>query len=236
MEYKKAILERVSRRSYLGSDLSPHHLEHLQEKITALNTASGLAISFVAEGSAAFAGGKSYGMFNGVRALLLLKGDSKLPHLREKIGYYGEELVLAATELGLGTCWVGGTFDKKALQVPDGEELVCVLTIGNVSPQNTLKERLIRGLTHRKSKTIEELIDSDCPLIDQLRSTMELVQRAPTARNAQKVRFCLRNGEITASVPDDYPFDLVDLGICKRHFECGMGGRFAWGNGAKLTL
>ncbi len=45
---------------------------------------------------------------------------------------------------------------------------------------------------------------------------------------------------ITAGVPDDAPFDLVDLGICKLHFEIGMRElfpqcRFAWGNGGTFN-
>ena len=47
-------------------------------------------------------------------------------------------------------------------------------------------------------------------------------------------------GRITAGVPDDAPFDLVDLGICKLHFEIGMRElfpqcRFAWGNGGAFN-
>ena len=32
----------------------------------------------------------------------------------EEFGYRMEEIVLAATDLGLGTCWLGGTFMKSA--------------------------------------------------------------------------------------------------------------------------
>lgn len=234
-ELKSAIMTRTSRRSYLQTPLAPAALASLQRSIREINAESGLNILFLEDGGAALAGGKSYGMFSGVRALLLLKGPGDLPHLREKVGYYGEQLVLKATGLGLGTCWVGGTFDRAALQIPDEEELICVIPIGNVREENTLKERLIRGVVHRKSKPIEALIAADRPLTDELRAAMELVQRAPTARNLQKVTFRLENNTITAHVPDDYPLDLVDLGICKLHLECGLGGRFAWGNGGSLN-
>ena len=30
-----------------------------------------------------------------------------------KLGYYGEKIVLKAQEMGLNTCWVAGTFNKK---------------------------------------------------------------------------------------------------------------------------
>lgn len=233
-DYTAAIAVRISRRTYLDTKIAPQALTALQEKIAGVNADSGLNITWLSDGAQALAGGKSYGMFRGVRALLVLKGGKNLPHLREKVGYYGEILVLEATALGLGTCWVGGTFDPKSLAVPDGEELVCVVPVGNVSKDATFKEKLMRGVVTRKSKTIEQLLQADVPVSGELRRAMELVQRAPTARNLQKATFALKNGDITAHVPEDYHLDLVDLGICKLHFECGLGGRFEWGNGGRL--
>lgn len=233
-DYTAAIGERISRRTYLKTEIAPRSLAVLQQKIAEFNAESGLNITWLADGGAALAGGKSYGMFRGVKGMLVLKGAADLPHLREKAGYYGELLILEATTLGLGTCWVGGTFDKTALWVPTGEELVCVVPVGNVADRETMKERVIRGAAHRKTKAIEELLESDVPMSDQLRRAMEFVQRAPTARNLQKVTFVVKNGVITAHVPEDYFLDMVDLGICKLHFECGMGGRFEPGNGGKL--
>lgn len=233
-DYAEAIAVRISRRTYCNDEIAPQLLEVLKQRIAEVNRESGLNITWLADGGAAMAGGKSYGMFHGVRSLLVLKGDSGLPYLREKIGYYGESLLLEATALGLGTCWVGGTFDKKALAVPAEEELVCVAPVGHVAKKETVKEKLMRGVVHRKSKSIEELLQADVPVSDELRHAMELVQRAPTARNLQKVTFVLKDGVITAHVPDDYHLDMVDLGICKLHFECGMQGRFEWGNGGKL--
>lgn len=235
-EHQAAIQARISRRTYLDTPIAPQTLAALMQKIDEVNAESGLNVTWQADGEAAMAGGRSYGMFRGVRSMLLLKGSAELPHLREKAGYYGELLILQATALGLGTCWVGGTFDKKLLAVPAGEELVCVVPVGNVREQASLKEKLLRGAMHRKSKTVEELLQADEPVSEELRRAMELVQRAPTARNAQKVIFKLAGGQITAHVPGDYHLDLVDLGICKLHLECGLGGRFQWGNGGRLRL
>lgn len=233
MDISTAIMERISRRTYLNTAISSEDRATLQQAMAAANEESGLHITWVENGAAAFAGGKSYGMFKGVRSLMVLKGSVDLPHLREKIGYYGERLILAATMLGLGTCWVGGTFDKNALETPPEEEIICVIPVGEVQEKSSLKERFLRGMIHRKTKTVEELLQSDAPAGAQLQQAMDLVQRAPSTRNTQKVRFVVQQGRITAQVPDDAPFDLVDLGIAKLHFECGMGGRFALGNGAQ---
>lgn len=234
MDFKEAIMVRTSCRSYLKDPIESEILESLKEKIEAVNAESQLTISWLEDGRAAMEGGKSYGLFKGVRSMLAVKGPSELPHLREKAGYYGQKLVLEAAILGLGTCWVGGTFDKSALKIPDNEELVCVITVGNTADKPTLKDRFIRGIIRRNTKTVDQLITSDVPLSKEISEAMELVQRAPTARNQQKVTFKLEKGKITAHVPDDYTFDLVDLGICKLHFECGAKGKFGLGNGASL--
>jgi len=45
-----------------------------------------------------------------------------------------EHLILAATEKGLGTCWIGGQFDekivKKALNIPENIRVVALTPLG----------------------------------------------------------------------------------------------------------
>ena len=146
--------------------------------------------------------------------------------LREKVGYWGEKLVLEATRLGLGTCWVGGTFDRAACPcrlLPD-EELVCVITVGHVSAELGGKERFIYRMVHRSTKPLEALYDAggETPP-DWFAAGMRAVRRAPSALNRQPVRFVWRDGAVSASVPD-YASQAVDLGIAKLHFEIGAGG------------
>ena len=233
MDRIEAIEERISRRSYLEEPIPLEKLAVLLDEIDQVNSESGLTVAFAEDGSDAFDAGKSYGLFSGVRSLLVFKGEKELPHLREKVGYYGERLLLAATQLGLGSCWVGGTFDKKSpsLHTEEWEEIVCVSPVGCVRREETLKEKVVRAAIHRGTKSIAQMIRADRPLTPEETRAMELVQRAPTARNTQKVQFRFEGERISAWVPDDYPFDLVDLGICKYHFEAGMEGRFQWGNG-----
>ena len=66
----------------------------------------------------------------------------KSDDLDEKLGYYGERLVLEAQALGLNTCWVGLTYSKQAehLTIGKDEKLVCVIALGYGATQ---------GVTHR---------------------------------------------------------------------------------------
>lgn len=236
MNITQAIDIRKSRRVYTESPVSPRQIAFLKSRIDEYNQKSGLSILFLENGSFAFSGlRKSYGMFNGVRSLFVMKGPKEDPHLKEKIGYFGELLILEATVLGLGTCWVGGTFDASGIRRQETEELVCVITVGNVPAAQTRKERLIYRAVHRKTKAVREMCQIQGKpgdsLPDWLKIAMKAVRKAPSTKNSQKVMILEKNGILQAYVPDTYKFDRVDLGIAKLHFELAAGGHFELGNG-----
>lgn len=231
MDYLKAIDERISRRTYLDTPVEPNKIKTLNDSINKYNQEAELAMELIPDGSKAFNGlRKSYGMFKNVRTIIVLKGKKEDADLKEKLGQYGELLVLEATGMGLGTCWVAGTFDRNngVLNVGDKEELVCVITVGNIAAEQTFKEKLVRGMTHRKTKAAEELYKSDVPAPQWLLTGIHAVQKAPSAVNLQPVKFEFRNGILTANVEEDRY--LTDLGIAKVHFTLAAGGNFELGN------
>lgn len=234
----EAINKRVSRRTYSKEELSCDKVNLIMELIQNLNRESKLTIAFLKDGSTCFEGLKSYGMFKNVKSLILLKGDKKLEHLYEKCGYYGEKLVLELTKMNLGTCWVGGTYSKNTnlLDVASNEELVCILVVGNIDEILTTKEKLIRKGSHFKQKKLSDIGVCDNEMPQWFINAIECVQKAPTALNSMKVKFILKDDLITVSVPNDYRFDLVDLGICKVHFEVGSGYKMGFGNGTVFSV
>jgi hypothetical protein len=228
MNYKNEIENRISRRNYIETPIESEKVEVLRKLIEELNEKSGLSIKFIEDASDAFSGfRKSYGMLKGVHSVILLQGDVSDANLKEKCGYFGEIVVLEAIKLGLGTCWVGGSFEKGNKAFIDevtSIKPVCVITIGNVPENKSAREKLIYKLTHRKSKSAYEMYKSDITPPDWFLSGMDAVAKAPTAANSQKVFFeLLADGDVKASVPGNSEFDLVDLGICKLHFELGSG-------------
>lgn len=234
----EAIYERRSRRLYLSKPIEASLLSKLHDLITIFNAESGLSIRFIEDGSSAFSNfRKSYGLFSGVRSLLVLAGPKNDPQLKEKAGYYGEMLVLEATSLGLGTCWVGGTFDAKSpvYQLDNTESLVCVIPIGYVE-NLSFKEKMVHQMVAGKSKSIDQLLKSDTKLPDLYLEGLKAVQKAPSAANRQPVRFVYNSDILTVFTEDDGKFNLVDLGIVKAHFEVATGVRFERGNPAKLII
>ncbi|MDQ7094401.1 nitroreductase family protein [Desulfosporosinus sp. PR] len=233
---RRAIENRISRRKFEKEPVTSSEKKIIISLINELNEASGLAMAFLEDGSNAFQKlRKSYGLFTNVRSVILMKGNKELKNLKERIGYYGEDLVLAITDLGLGTCWVGGTFDKEELIVDDSEELVCVVLVGKVAAPS-LTEKMMRSATHRKVKNMAERIISDQPVPQWVQNGMKAVLLAPSAKNTQKAMFKYENNILSAQIADDYSLDLTDLGIAKKHFELEAGGTFEFGNGGVFRL
>lgn len=232
-----AIENRISRRTFDKLSFSKEEINQINSYIETLNKESSLTMEFLEDGSEAFSSfKKSYGLFNNVKSLILMKGDIKDKNLKEKIGYYGEELVLHLTNLSIGTCWVGGTFDKNKLKIENTEELICVIVIGKVKAE-TIKEKMIRKAMSNKRKSIKERLISDTETIPKwLTEGLKAVTLAPSARNSQKVMFEYKNSIVFAKVPNDYEFDLVDLGIAKKHFELAANGKFEFGNNKQFIL
>lgn len=159
-----------------------------------------------------------------VRHYIGLIANDDDPHSNEKIGYYGELLVLHATTLGLGTCWVGGTFSKSKVpfELAENERVACLITIGNVEETSSFKEKFFHNMTHRKVKPKEEMFTSDEQVPNWFLSGMAAVQKAPSAMNKQPVTFSYQDGCVKASVKNETVyFVLFDLGIAKLHFELG---------------
>jgi hypothetical protein len=233
-----AIQKRQSRRTYLDTPIAPENIQKLEYLIKEYNEQSGLSFQLILDGREAFQGlHTTYGLFHGVNSFIAAVGKAADPDLNEKAGYYGELLVLEATKLELGTCFVGGTFNRKRCPVkqkPD-ETLVYVITVGNVAAEKGFKEKTMYSLVHRHTKAIEEFYDSDQNDIpDWFLAGIRAVQKAPSAINRQPVHFHYRSGTVTAEVPN-ISGQALDLGIAKANFELAAGGKFAFGNGAAFT-
>ena len=232
----EAIENRRSRRLYLQIPIEVEKLAVLQSFIDVYNKESNLSIRFVEDGSDAFDGlSKSYGLFKGVRSLLVMAGKKEDANLKEKVGYYGELLVLEAIKLDLEACWVGGSFDRNSgiVALTDSEELICVIPIG-YTEKLSFKEKMVHQMVAGKSKPLEKMLVSDMNPPRWILDGMKAVQKAPSAVNHQPVLFEYKDGVLKASVEDDGKFNLVDLGIAKSHFELAALGRFEIGNNGKF--
>lgn len=205
--------ERHSVRQYEERAIDPEKRAVLDELTARINRDADLHIQILYDEKNCFDSFMShYGSFSGVSNYIALVGK-KSPDLDEKLGYYGEMLVLKAQELGLNTCWVALTHGKSKAEVLKGEKCVCLISLGYGKTQ---------GVAH-KSKPIETLCSYSDALPGWFVAGMEAALLAPTAMNQQKFYFeLLPDGNVKATCGKGF-YTKLDLGIVKYHFELGSG-------------
>lgn len=236
MKRKEVMEQRCSRRSYQKQPLSQEDIAFIQERIDKLNTAYGLKLCLEVEKPEVFAGlKKSYGLFHNVQNYILLIGIEQDVYSKEKIGYAGEMLVLDLCERGLGTCWVGGSYDHElaAANLKEQETLYGVITVGYVKERRSVKENMISKITKRKGKSIAELCGEETHLPQWMQEGLRAVQLAPSALAAQPVVFHREGNKVYARVAKPDTLQMIDLGIAMAHFALGAEeGTWTWGNPA----
>ena len=228
MTIQEAIEVRHSVRAYKGEPLTADVVEVLEEKIKELNEKGLLHMQLIRNETKAFQGKLAkYGKFRGVNNYIVMAGQ-KVDDLDERIGYYGEQLVLLAQTLGLNTCWVGLSYSKVSgtYVLEAGEVIKAYISIGSGETQ---------GVSH-KIKSVEQVSNANDLTPSWFRQGVEAALLAPTAVNQQKFFFeyiPAREGK-PARVLAKRNFSLIgftqmDLGIAKCHFEIGAGkDNFEW--------
>lgn len=213
MEILEIIKQRHSVRSYTDRLVEPEKREILSELVENINKEAGLHIQIVYDEPKCFDSFMArYGKFSGVRNYIALIGK-KSPDLDEILGYYGEELVLKAQELGLNTCWVALTHGKSKAVIDKGEKQVCLIALGYGATQ---------GMEH-KSKPMQTLCNYKENMPEWFLNGMTAAILAPTAMNQQKFRFELQpDGNVKAACGSGF-YTKLDLGIVKYHFETVSG-------------
>ena len=228
MTIQEAIEARHSVRAYTGQPLAADVVEVLEEKIRELNEKGHLHIQLIRNETKAFQGKLAkYGKFRGVNDYIVMAGQ-KADDLDERIGYYGEQLVLLAQTLGLNTCWVGLSYSKvPGTYVLDaGEVIEAYISIGYGETQ---------GVSH-KIKSVEQVSNANDLTPSWFRQGVEAALLAPTAVNQQKFFFeyiPARDGKpVRVLAKRNFSligFTQMDLGIAKCHFEIRAGKEnFEW--------
>ena len=220
MTLLEAISARHSVRKYIDKDIPADIIAALQEKVAECNKEGNLNIQLVQNETRAFTGMLSYGQFSGVKNYLVMVGK-KSKDLDERVGYYGEQLVLYAQTLGLNTCWVGLSYRKvpEAYNIGKEEKLVCMIALGYGE---------IQGVGH-KIKTVEQVSNASDITPSWFKKGVEAALLAPTAVNQQKFSFeyvGMNNNRHQVKAKKGISmigYTQIDLGIAKCHFEIGTG-------------
>lgn len=211
MDLYKAMLERNSVRRYTDEPLKQEHIDELNKAIEKANSESGLNFQLVTNEPEAFLGkGAEYGHFSGCTDYIICAGKKGKD---EEIGYYGEALVLTCQALGINSCWVALTYNKKKVKpkLNKGEKFYLVISIGYGIHQ---------GRPH-KNRPVEEVYSCKDEAPTWFMDGVNAAMTAPTAINQQKFHFTYMGGNAVKAKCLIGPYSKMDLGIVKYHFELG---------------
>jgi hypothetical protein len=219
MDLSEAILQRHSVRKYTDQPIAPEVAAELQSLIEECNKESGLHMQLILNDSQGMSGLRSIILKNAHNYLAIVgKNDG---HLDELGGYWGEKVVLRATQLGIASCWFGMGTKKDLIEIGPGEKLLIVVTLGYAAQP---------GKPHL-SKPLEKLysVPESSVAPDWFIAGVEAAQLAPTARNQQQFRLSLTNQGNVKVESLGGVLDQIDLGIVKCHFEIGAAPHhFTW--------
>jgi len=181
----------------------------------------------------------TYGFIKGAR-LYILGAIKDTPGALEDLGYCMEKIILKATSLGLGTCWLGGTFKRAAfaqkMDLGADELLPAITPVGYPADQTLPSDNLIRlAAKSKKRKPWSELFfgpGGKTPLTENEASpyhdVLEAVRLGPSASNRQpwrivkdeagKYHLFLKENKIYNRLMGKIRLQNVDMGIAMCHF------------------
>ena len=244
---------RHSVRSYTPRPLTERQKATLNAAITLINThEAGMHFSLVTGDDAPFKGfARSYGFFTGVKNYIVAVADTSYAWHRVRAGFCGMMLTMKIEEMGLGSCFVSGTFSASHVdaRVRVGEELLFLITLGEptLGTDNNMVGRIAMSIIHRKHKNPGEFLVTGLPVkslyadIPHLHEALEALACAPSARNKRPTRLLVDrqltgNGDegyrITAEVPKGNKAYEIDLGIALYSVGEMLGGTWDFGNPA----
>ncbi len=175
----------------------------------------------------------TYGMIKGAK--LYLAGAVFLSEkAMEDFGYCMEAAILKAAEMGIGTCWLGGSLDRSVfgqkIGIKKGEVIPAVTPLGYAAEKRSREDEYVRkrvGADNRKD--FNKLFFMDIKG-NPYEASFEAVRLAPSASNKQPWRVIKENGgkSFHFYLDEDYNYNNrfkdiklqnIDIGIAMCHFE-----------------
>lgn len=252
---KETAEKRKSIRTYTGKPLSSQDKEKINSYIDYLKTAPSpfegkvRICLFEASPDSDIKHLGTYGVIKDAKNFLGVAVE-KCDTAEEAAGYTFEKLVLYAQSIGLGTCWLGGTYNKSefanAMNIKENEIFHIVSPIGYPAEKTHLLNKIMRTAIKadfRKPWSTMFFDKSfDTPLSESnagdFAFVLEMTRLSPSAANKQPWRL-VKDGnnlhfyEKREMADENSSFDMqkLDVGIAACHFELaakekGLKGNF----------
>lgn len=228
---KEIIQKRHSVRNYDGRPLSQETIDKIKDYIKDLTNPfdKKVRIELIQQNS----GNESiklgtYGVIKGANYFLAAACEKDNLSLIA-LGYSLEKVILYCTSLGLGTVWLGGTFNKgnfaKAVNLKENEILPIVSPVGYEGGKKSLFAKIVGNNTNKRNDFSKSFFNGDfnTPLsesdAEEFYEPLEMLRLAPSAVNKQPWRVIKKDDRIHFYFKDAKNSTIIDMGIALCHFH-----------------
>ena len=240
IDVKETIKRRVSTRSYEEKSLTKKDKRKLIDFNASLTNPFGVdvKVQYISKDKGAEdVQLGTYGTIRGAKDFLAITVKDQ-SYAMEAVGYQFENLVLFATDMGLGTVWLAGTFNRKdfknVIEISDADLFPCICPVGYPGQKRSFIEKITRAsLGSKKRKEWDKLFfledfSKSLTKEDAGRYTdaLDMLRLAPSATNAQPWAvvkegdkfhfFCNYKNSINNDIKK---IKHLDLGIALSHFH-----------------
>lgn len=247
MSIRSNIRKRISVRHYESRHVSEEPLQAVMssgETSVALDDSIRIRFHLIKEGrlvaeQMTFFTGRRW-LFGSAPHFIIATSEEK-PLFMLNMGFRMEQMILFATQQGLGTCWVGGLFTEERISdllgLEEGERVIALTPVGY--PDTSFYGRMthdvfeLGAMNRGRRKPLEQIVFGfywGSPLDtgdSELLEVLECARLAPSWANTQPWRFLVSESEVIAvaeakgrysSVRDGKHYYRLDVGIAMAHF------------------
>ncbi|WP_308565409.1 nitroreductase family protein [Peptostreptococcus stomatis] len=237
---KEVIKRRISNRTYEERSLTEEDKKKLLEFNSTLTNPFGVEVKvqyISKEKGADDVQLGTYGTIKGAKDFLAITVKDQ-PYAMEAIGYQFENLVLYATDMGIGTVWLAGTFKRKdfinAIEIGEDDLFPCICPLGYPAQKQSFLEKITKAsLGSKKRKDWDKLffLDDFTKVLTKAdagiyEDALEMLRLAPSATNSQPWAvvkegnkfhfFCNYKNTLNDDVKK---IKHIDIGIALSHFH-----------------
>lgn len=237
---ENVIRNRYSVRSYKEEYLSEEIIEKIEKYISTLDNPFGIRVRIRLVKKDKYDGVVrlgTYGVVRGANYYLVAVCEDKEFAL-EALGYTFERAILYCTSLGLGSVWLGGTFNKsgfeKTINLKENEVLPVISPIGFEGGKKSFVASFIKSHRNNRKDFSELFFDKDFnkKLIkeeDVYSEALEMVRLAPSSLNSQPWRIIKDEDSFYVYSSGKTKLNRIDIGIVLCHLDLYMKEKELYG-------
>ncbi|MBE6061148.1 MAG: nitroreductase [Clostridium sulfidigenes] len=250
---EESVKKRYSVRNYKEQEVELDKRKAIESFINSLDNPFGKKVNFHYLDNREMKDEEKLGTYGVIKGAMQYIGTTiKLePMALEALGYELEAVILYLAHLELGTCWLGGTFNRKgfakAMKIEEDEIFPIITPYGYAATKKHMKEivmrKMIKADQRKEWNQLFYINDFQTTLTKEkagdLEVPLEMVRLGPSASNKQPWRILIKDNAChfyeykQPGYSDSFPYDIqrVDMGIAAAHFdfsvkEKGLKGYF----------